>query len=131
MVKRLAVIACLLALALPAAAAAQLSPFGAGPQDMPVQRSPQQPAPAQSLALREDEGMPAWQQVLFIGIGVALIGGIAWVILRDARSRAPVEEAPGRDEARLRREEERRRRKQRARERARRARRSRKRNRMR
>jgi hypothetical protein len=70
------------ALATPAPAAAQQSPFG------PIPQAPPEPAPAPAPA-DEDEGLSDTQQLLIGLAGLVLVGGIAFAILRDARRAAP------------------------------------------
>ena len=72
-------------LLLPAGAAAQDNPFGPIPQ-----APPEQPAPAQpELEADADEGLSDLQQLLIGLAAVALLGGISYAILRDARQAAP------------------------------------------
>jgi hypothetical protein len=74
-------------LALPAAALAQGSPFAPIPQ-----APPQQTAPPEDVEDDDgDEGLSETQQLLIAVAGIALLGGIAWAIVRDARRAAPVE----------------------------------------
>lgn len=73
--------ACLLAAP---AAGAQQDPFGGAPA-IPVQ--PQR-TPATS-AQNGDNGLPGWQSALLLGAGAVLLGGVAWLIVRDARRKAP------------------------------------------
>ncbi len=84
-----AVIATCLALALPGAAAAQ---FGVPPDPSPaeptVTQQPQAPTRVQ------DDGLDSWQQLLIGLAGFVLLGGIAWAIVRDARSAAPADARP-------------------------------------
>lgn len=76
-----------IALALPAAAAAQNNPFGplppASPPDTPTQT-------ASSSGSDDNRGLDTWQQALIFGAGIILLGGIGTAIVRDARHRAPV-----------------------------------------
>ena len=74
-------------LAWPAAAVAQGSPFGPIPQTPPEQA----PAPAPTNTDPADDGLSERQQLLIGLASVALIAGIAWAILRDAKSAAPAE----------------------------------------
>src|SRR4051794_18366252 len=124
---RLAVLLAVLALAAPAVAGAQRAPsLGA----------PTQSQPTPTVATTADAsggGLETWQELLIFGAGVVLLAGIAWAIVGDARSRAPVADRRSAAEAEAVGShlpaEERRRRKQRARQKARAARASRKRNR--
>jgi hypothetical protein len=124
---RLAALLAVLALAAPAVAGAQRAPSLGAPEQ--TQTTPTVATTASS----SDGGLQTWQELLIFGAGVVLLGGIAWAIVSDARSRAPVADrrrpaaadgaGPSLPPA------ERRRRKQRARQKARAARASRKRNR--
>jgi hypothetical protein len=123
---RVAVLAAVLALLLPAAASAQQAPSLGAPTETQ--------APVTTSSNPGDRGLKTWQELLIFGAGVVLLIGIGWAIVSDARERAPVEDRrhPGELEAaggpRLS-PHERRRRKERARAKARAARQSRKRNR--
>lgn len=77
-----------LSLALCAPCAAQLGPLP--PADPPA------PPPAPAPTTDKHEGLSTLQQLLIFGVGIALIGGIAWVIVRDAKQAAP---APLRSQA--------------------------------
>jgi hypothetical protein len=81
-----------LAGALPAGAAAQSAPFAPLPQ--PQQQAPPPPAPLPTNPSAGDDGLAVWQQVLILGAAVALIGAIAWLIMRDAHRAAPVDTHP-------------------------------------
>ena len=86
MIARLAALLCLLALAAPGPALAQ-GPF----QPLPPAPPPQpttvvEPDPSDD----GDDGLSSTQQLLIGLSGIILLGGIAWAILRDARSAAPV-----------------------------------------
>ena len=124
---RLVALLAVLALAAPAAASAQQAPTLGAPTQ--TQAAPTVATTASSTG----GGLKTWQELLIFGAGVVLLGGIAWAIVSDARSRAPVvdrrrpAEADGAGSALP--PEERRRRKQRARQKARAARAARKRNR--
>ncbi|HEX2085038.1 MAG TPA: hypothetical protein VHF89_05105 [Solirubrobacteraceae bacterium] len=89
MIARVVVLSCVVILALPASAFAQAF------EPLP----PPQPQTPQTViedanAEEDDDGMSPTQQLL-IGLGgFVLLGGIAWLILRDARGAAP---APSRD----------------------------------
>lgn len=89
MLHRVCLLICLLALAAPAAAVAQSNPFGPLP-------GPQAPEPAptgEDTDTNEgDQDLAGWQKILIFGGGGILILGIAYVILRDARRHAPVED---------------------------------------
>ncbi len=107
------------------AAGAQSNPFG------PLPPTPQEPPPAPAPVTRDDDGdgLAKWQQVLILVAAVAVLGGIAWAIVRDAHRAAPVDAKPRPTDERPPSARERERRQQRARERAKAARRQRKRNR--
>lgn len=76
---------CVLALALPAGAAAQSNPFAPLPQT-PQPTETQAPT---TLADQNDD-LSTWQEVLIFGGAIALIAGISFAILGDAKRRAPV-----------------------------------------
>ena len=79
------------ALLAPTAAFAQGSPFTPLPQPAP------QPVPTVVAADDdEDDGLNRTQEILIGLAGVVLLGGIAWAIVRDARTNAPVDD-PRRD----------------------------------
>ena len=77
-----------LALAAPAAAVAQ-SPFAPLPPAQPDQ-SQVQTTPVSNSSTVDNGGLTRFQEVLIFLGGVALIGGIGFAILSDARRRAPV-----------------------------------------
>jgi hypothetical protein len=129
MPRRFTLLICLLAaLAVPVAAHAQSSPFAPLP---PAQTTPQAtPTVTSSTAGTDNGGLDAWQQVLIFAGGGILLLGIAWAIVSDARSAAPVAESTEETEAaRARKEEDIKRRKARNRAAAKRSRQARKRNR--
>ena len=70
-----------MSLALHAPAAAQIGPLPPAP-------TPPTPAPT-APTTPADEGLSTLQQLLIFGGAGALIGVIAWIILRDARRAAP------------------------------------------
>ena len=84
--RRLAALIVVLALglALCAPAVAQLGPLPPA--------APPAPAPAPAPATTKDEGLSTLQQLLIFGAAAALIGAIAWVIVRDAKRSAPVQQ---------------------------------------
>ena len=86
---RLAAIALVAALALPAGAAAQSSPFAPLPQ-APTPTVEQTPV----NRTLENDGLESWQQILILVAAIVLIGGIGWAIVRDAHHRAPVASRP-------------------------------------
>jgi len=85
-VRRVAALIVVLALglALCAPAIAQLGPLPPA--------EPSAPAPPPAPATTKDEGLSTFQQLLIFGVAAALIGTIAWVIVRDAKRSAPVQE---------------------------------------
>jgi len=97
----------LIGLAAPAAAQ-QGEPFDPG--DSPLTPAPQQPAPPPPEPLEPDDGgLEGWQIGLLLGATVALLGGIAFSIVRDARRSAPVDRDEGPSPGEERAERERRR----------------------
>ena len=101
MIARLAALLCLLALAAPGVAlggheggatpgqgGGAFDPLPPAPPEQPTTEAPVNPADD------DGDGLSPGQQLL-IGIsGIVLLLGIAWAILRDARSAAPAERAP-------------------------------------
>lgn len=127
MLRRFTLLICLAACIAPVAAHAQSSPFAPLP---PAVTQPQTPTVTTSSTTTSDNGgLDAWQQVLIFAGGGILLLGIAWAIVSDARSHAPVEESGQQEAARLRREEDVKRRKARNRAAGKRSRAARKRNR--
>lgn len=128
MLRRLTLLICLAACAVPVAAHAQSSPFAPLPQPAPQQQAT--PTVTTSTTSTDDGGLKGWQEVLIFAGGGILLLGIAWAIVSDARSHAPTEDRTGEQEAvRARREEDIKRRKARNRAAAKRSRAARKRNR--
>jgi D-arabinose 1-dehydrogenase-like Zn-dependent alcohol dehydrogenase len=127
MLRRSTLLICLFALALPMAAHAQSSPFAPLP---PASTAPA-PTPTTTTASSSsgNGGLAGWQQVLIFGAGGILLLGIAWAIVRDARSVAPTIDTDTQLESRERREEDIKRRKAKNRAAAKRSRAARKRNR--
>ena len=84
--RRVAALIVVLALGLApyAPAVAQLGPLPPA--------EPSAPAPPPAPATTKDEGLSTLQQLLIFGAAAALIGAIAWVIVRDAKRSAPVQE---------------------------------------
>ena len=90
MLRRVTLLLCLLALAAPAAALAQSdNPFG--PLNLPPANTTPDPVPTSSNGTSDSSGLKSWQEVLIIFAGGALVIGIGWAIVADARSRAPQE----------------------------------------
>jgi hypothetical protein len=87
MLRRSTLLICLLALALPMAAHAQNSPFAPFPPV--VTTPPATPTVTNSTTSTSDDGLAGWQQILLFGSGGILLLGIAWLIVRDARTVAP------------------------------------------
>ncbi len=88
--RRLAIVfaVVLMAVAPPSVASAQLGPEVPSPL---TQDSSPPPAPVNNDA-DDDGGISTLQLVLIFGSAMAVLGGIAWVILRDAHRAAPVDE---------------------------------------
>lgn len=86
----LAVVVSLSVLALPAAALAQ-SPFSPLP---PAQTATQAPTTTSNSSSTNGDsgGLQSWQEILIFMGGVALIAGIGYAIVTDARRNAPVKE---------------------------------------
>jgi hypothetical protein len=121
----------LAALLAPAAAVAQTSTGGALSSPLPdVQSDPQPAVTVSSSGNDGDGGLQSWQEVLIVAAGGLLLVGIGWLIVGDARRRAPAgAPEPAQAAARVRREEDLRRRKERSRAATKRSRQARKRNR--
>jgi hypothetical protein len=86
-VKRLAALLCVfvLGLAIPALATAQL-----GPTNVPAPLTAPDPSQLPAAPVNDDDGgLSSTQVLLMIGGAIVVIGVIAWVIVRDARSVAP------------------------------------------
>jgi hypothetical protein len=130
MLRRFTLLICLVAaLAVPVGIAhAQDSPFAPLPQASTV---PDTPTVTSSTSSTDDDGgLKSWQQILIFAGGGILLLGIAWAIVSDARSHAPVEEeTEDQHVAKLRQEEDIKRRKAKNRAAAKRSRQARKRNR--
>ncbi len=89
MVARVAALLCILALVAPTAAVAQ---GGGAFQPLP-QAPPPQPTTVAADADDDgdEDGLSSTQQMLIVLSALILMGGIAWAIMRDARSAAPAE----------------------------------------
>ncbi|HSD76156.1 MAG TPA: hypothetical protein VLA98_02080 [Solirubrobacteraceae bacterium] len=75
-----------LALVLPAGAVAQQAPSLGAPETT-------QAAPVVTTSSSAaDRGLETWQELLIFGAGIALLVGIGWAIVGDARQRAPVDD---------------------------------------
>jgi hypothetical protein len=114
MLRRVSLLLCLLALAVPSAALAQSdNPFG--PLQLPpVDTTPVTESPT-TTSTDDGGGLKSWQEVLIILAGGILIVGIGWAIVADARQNAPVTETEGQSESAKRREIDHKRRKAQAR----------------
>ncbi len=77
------------ALATPGVAAAQSNPFGGLP---PAQQDTSTLEAAPSTTADRSDGLARWQEVLIFMAGIALIAGIGFAIVGDARKNAPVTE---------------------------------------
>ena len=130
MLRRFTLLICLVAaLAVPVGIAhAQSSPFAPLPPASTVQDTP---TVTSSTSTTDDGGgLKSWQQILIFAGGGILLLGIAWAIVSDARSHAPIkDETEDQHVAKLRQEEDIKRRKARSRDANKRARAARKRNR--
>jgi hypothetical protein len=82
-------LATLALLTAPALAPAQQNPFA------PLPQAPQSGTPTVvvSNSTADSGGLATWQEILIFGAGLALLLGIAWAIVSDARSRAPVKDS--------------------------------------
>src|SRR4051794_15756193 len=90
MLARLATLLIALTLVAPAAALAQSSPFTPIP---PAQQETQTtPTVTVNNGAAEDEGLSGMAKAAIVAFGALLLAGIAWLIMRDARNRAPVPE---------------------------------------
>jgi hypothetical protein len=128
MLRRFTLLICLAACAVPVAAHGQASPFAPLPQAAPQQATPTVTSTTSSTD--DGGGLSGWQEVLIFAGGGILLLGIAWAIVSDARSHAPVEQKTELQEAaRAKREEDIKRRKAKNRAAAKRSRAARKRNR--
>jgi hypothetical protein len=88
--RSLAIAALLCVLAPPAAALAQQNPFAPLPQP----QEPQQTTTSGSTSSTSGDsgGLKSWQEILIFMGGVALIVGIGYAIVTDARRNAPLKE---------------------------------------
>ncbi|HEX8085630.1 MAG TPA: hypothetical protein VF529_15160 [Solirubrobacteraceae bacterium] len=99
MIARVAALLCLLALIAPGAALAQgggaFQPLPPAPPEQPTTSAPT------NADEDEDDGLSSTQQFLIAISGIVLLFGIGWLIVRDARSTAPVQDrGPAGDEQR-------------------------------
>jgi hypothetical protein len=91
-VRRLAIVlvAVLLGLAPCSIAVAQIGPSVPSPLTQP----PPPPPPTVNPNANDSGGLSTRQLVLIFGSAMAVLAGIAWIILRDAHRAAPVAEHP-------------------------------------
>jgi hypothetical protein len=87
----LAIAALLCVLAPPAAALAQQNPFAPLPQPQEPQQTTTTSGSTSSSA-GDSGGLKNWQEILIFMGGVALIAGIGYAIVTDARRNAPLKE---------------------------------------
>jgi hypothetical protein len=91
MVARFSLLLAILALAAPPAALAQSNPFAPIPQAPPdTTPTVQQPTSNQNAA--DSGGLSTAGEISLYGAGALLLFGMGWLIVRDARRRAPIEE---------------------------------------
>ena len=92
MFARLAIALVALSLAAPAAALAQSSPFSSLPPAQ--QQTATTPVVTVNNANAQDDsgGISGLGKAAIIGFGALLLAGVAWLILRDAKTAAPVQE---------------------------------------
>src|SRR5690348_2440090 len=100
MLRRVTLLLCLLAaLAVPAGAFAQSSPFAPLP---PAQTAAPDTGQVQTTSSSDTGGggLKSWQEILIFGAGGVLLLGIAWAIVSDAREAAPTgDETEGQSES--------------------------------
>jgi hypothetical protein len=82
-------LAALALLGAPAGALGQANPLG--PLPAPAPEPPQTVVVAPSN--NGGDGLKGWQEALIFGAGFILLAGIAWAIVSDARTKAPVSES--------------------------------------
>ena len=94
MFARLAIVLVALSLAAPAAALAQSSPFTPlPPAQQPPQTTPAQTSTVNNANTQDDGGgLSGLGKSAIIALGGVLLVGVAWLILRDARTVAPTVE---------------------------------------
>jgi hypothetical protein len=94
MLARLAISLTALALAAPSAALAQQNPFQSLPPAQ--QQTVTTGTTVSNLNTQDDQGLSGAAKAAIVAVGALLLLGIAWLIVRDARSRAPIPETePG------------------------------------
>jgi hypothetical protein len=91
MLARVALLLAVVALAAPSVALGQGNPFAPPPAAPPQTTTEEAPAPTSST---EDDGgsLGTAGEIAIYGLGGLLLFGIGWMVVRDARRRAPVEE---------------------------------------
>lgn len=82
----------MLTLAAPAVTFAQSNPFGpVTPAPIPQPSAPV--GPGEDTDTNDAEGsLKTWQELALYGLGGLIIFGLGWLIVRDARKHAPVED---------------------------------------
>jgi hypothetical protein len=85
----LGVLAALTLMVMPTAAAGQGNPLGPLPTPAPTPPETVVVAPSNDGG----DGLKGWQELLIFGAGFILLAGIAWAIVSDARSKAPVKDS--------------------------------------
>ena len=91
MLVRVASALAVLALAMPPSASAQSSPFAPLPQ-APPDTSTIQVQTTSNTSQDDNGGLGTMGDVAIYGAGALLLFGMGWLIVRDARRRAPIEE---------------------------------------
>lgn len=92
MLKRVCLLICFLALAAPGSALAQSNPFGPV-TPAPIPQPTQDLGPGEDTDTNEGEGdLETWQEIALYASGGLIILGLAWLIMRDARKNAPVDD---------------------------------------
>lgn len=93
MFARLAIVLVFLSLAAPATALAQSSPFTPlPPAQQPQQTTTAPTVPVNNANTQDSGGLSGPAKAAIIALGALLLVGIAWLILRDARTVAPTVE---------------------------------------
>ena len=94
MLARLAILLAALSLAAPATALAQSSPFQSLPPAAPETTTTNSVTvdKLNNSQAAGDSGMSGLAKAAIVAFGALLLAGIAWLIVRDARARAPIPE---------------------------------------
>ena len=92
MLPRIAALLIVLSLAAPAAALAQSSPFTPQPPAAGDTQTQTTPVTISNSQAADNGGISGAGKAAIIAVGALLLAGIAWLIVRDARGRAPVVE---------------------------------------